>query len=115
MARGAAQALNMERGNIAQTDEQRERFIEREVQRRVSDALADAPDLMERAVERGLRKVIDDPAVQARFWARGYAELEKHAGANLAQAIGRRVILFVVTAAVGMALAWSWIVGRPDR
>ncbi|MCK8360297.1 hypothetical protein LXA11_17630, partial [Erwinia amylovora] len=82
------------------------------VQRRVADALADAPDLMERAVERALRRVIDDPEVQARYWARGYAELEKHAGQNLAHAIGRRVILFVVTAVVGMALAWSWMTGR---
>ena len=100
---------------IVQTDEQRETAIEREVQRRVADALSDVPELMERAVEHGLRKVIDDPEIQARYWARGYAEFEKHAGANLAQAIGRRIILFVVTAAVGMALAWSWLVGRPHQ
>ena len=105
----------MSTGHLVQTDEQREATIEREVQRRVADALSDVPELMEHAVERGLRKVIDDPEVQARYWARGYAEFEKHAGANLAQAIGRRIILFVVTAAVGMALAWSWLVGRPHQ
>ena len=46
---------------------------------------------------------------------RAYAELEKHAGQNLAQTIGRRVILFVVTAVVGMALAWSWMTGRSSN
>ena len=103
-----------EQALIVQTDDQREQAIEREVQRRVADALSEAPDLMERAVERGLRKVIEDPEVQRRYWQRGYEEFERHAGQNLAQALGRRIILFVVTAAVGMALAWSWIIGRPS-
>jgi hypothetical protein len=100
---------------IVQTDEQREQGIEREVQRRVANALEEAPSLLKTAVREGVRAVIDDPEIQRRFWENGYREFEKHASANLAQAIGRRVILFVVTAAVGMALAWSWIVGRPDR
>ena len=99
---------------LSQTEEQKENEIEREVQRRVASALSEAPDLMERAVERGLRKVIEDPEVQKRYWQRGYEEFERHAGQNLAQALGRRIILFVVTAAVGMALAWSWLVGRPN-
>jgi len=99
---------------LVQTDEQREAAIEREVQRRVADALSDVPELMEHAVERGLRKVIEDPEVQRRYWENGYKEFERHAGQNLAQALGRRIILFVVTAAVGMALAWSWLVGRPN-
>lgn len=100
---------------LSQTEQQKDDEIEREVQRRVADALAEAPGLMERAVERGLRKVIDDPEVQKRYWENGYKEFERHAGQNLAQALGRRIILFVVTAAVGMALAWSWLVGRPPQ
>lgn len=100
---------------LSQTDEQRDATIEHEVQRRVADALSEAPGLMEQAVERGLRRVIDDPDVQARFWARGYAELEKHAGANLAQAIGRRIILFVAAALLGIAVAWTWATGRPGQ
>jgi hypothetical protein len=97
---------------LSQTDEQREHSIEREVQRRVSNALDGAPDLMAAAVERGMRRVIDDPDVQARFWEHGYRELEKHAGTNAAQWLGRRLWNIVITAAFAAAIAWVALVGK---
>lgn len=84
--------------------------IEHEVQRRVASALETLPELLERATERGVERALRNKETQAEW----YREFERHASNNLAQAIGRRVILFVVTAAVGMALAWSWITGRPS-
>ena len=102
-------------GMIVQTQEHREAEIEREVQRRVASALEEAPSLLKTAVREGVRAVIDDPEIQRRFWENGYREFEKHASANLAQAIGRRVILFVVTSVVGVAMAWTWATGRPSQ
>ena len=97
---------------MVQSDEQLNLEIERRAQQRVADALEGVPDLMERAVERGLRRVLDDPAIQARFWERGYKELEAHAGTNAAQWLGRRIVNIIVTAAVAGLLAWVVMTGR---
>lgn len=95
-----------------QTDEQREEEIELRAQRRVAAALDGVPEMMAHAVEQGLRRVLDDPTVQSRFWSRGYEELEKHAGTNAAQWLGRRIINIVITAAVVGLLTWVVMTGR---
>jgi alpha-L-fucosidase len=86
--------------------------IERRTQERVAAALEGVPELMTRAVEQGLRRVIEDPAVQTRFWESGYKELEKHAGSNAAQWLGRRMMNIVITAAIAGFLAWIVMTGR---
>lgn len=86
--------------------------IERRVQERMAVVIAGMPEALERAVERGIAKALDDPERQARYWARGYEELEKHAGMNAAQWLGRRLWNIVITAAIAAMLAWVAMTGR---
>lgn len=89
-----------------------EQEIERRAQDRLAQLIDGIPVMLERSVERGLRKAIDDPELQARFWERGYAELERHAGTNAMQWLGRRIWNMVITAAVAAALAWAVVSGK---
>ena len=45
-------------------------------------------------------------------WEQGYRELEKHAGTNAAQWLGRRLWNILITAAFAAALAWVIMTGR---
>ena len=64
------------------------------------------------AVERGLRRVLNDEQLRDEFWRAGYIELEKHAGSNVAQWLGRRLLNIVITAAVAGVLAWAVMTGK---
>jgi hypothetical protein len=73
-----------------------------------ADAIA-LPSMMSAAVELAIRRVLTDKELRAQFWRDGYAELEEHAGANVSQWLGRRVVNIIITAAVAAALAWvAW-------
>jgi len=72
----------------------------------------DLPDLLAEAVERGMRKVLADEKLRDEFWRSGYEELEKHAGTNVAQWLGRRLLNIVITAAVAGVLAWAVMTGK---
>lgn len=99
---------------MSQTEEQREAEIERRAQERISAAVEGIPEALSRAVEQGLRRVLADEAVRKDFWAAGYRELEQHAGSNVAQWVGRRVVNIIVAAAFAAVLAWAvlWERGR---
>jgi len=100
---------------LVQSDEQREAEIERRVQERVARALQQDNTLsamIEGGVERAFRRVLSDENLRAEFWAQGYKELEQHAGTNVAQWLGRRIINIVITAAVAGMLAWFVMSGR---
>jgi hypothetical protein len=64
------------------------------------------------AVERGIRRALDDTQLREDFWRGGYQELEKHAGTNVAQWLGRRVLNMVITACVAGVLAWVVMTGQ---
>lgn len=68
--------------------------------------------LLADAVERGLRRVLNDEQLRDEFWRAGYVELEKHAGTNVAQWLGRRLLNIVITAAVAGVLAWAVMTGK---
>ena len=98
---------------IVQAEEQREAEIERRAQERVARAIADLPPLIESATERAVRKALaDTPIKVAVDWAQGYAQLERHAGANAAQWLGRRLWNIIITAAIAGAIAWVVMTGR---
>jgi hypothetical protein len=97
---------------MSQTDEQREAEVERRAQQRVVQLLDSntlLPDLIATAVERALRRVMADEDLRAKYWEAGYQEFEKHAGRSFSQAIGRRLLNMLVTAALGAAIVW-WAV-----
>ena len=95
-----------------QTDEQKEDEIERRTQHRVASALHSIPDQMEQSVERALRRVLSDDVLREKFWEQGYKELEKHAGTNAAQWLGKRIWNLVITATVAAVLAWVVVTGK---
>ena len=99
---------------IVQTDEQKEAEIERRAQERVARALADLPPLIERATETAVRRALaDGPSIRVSVdWEAGYRELEKHAGENAAQWLGRRLWNILITAAIAGAIAWLVMTGR---
>jgi hypothetical protein len=72
---------------------------------------ADIP-LTEAGFERALRRVLADEQLRKEFWAAGYSELEQHAGTNVAQWLGRRIVNIIVTAAVAGLLSWLVFSGR---
>jgi hypothetical protein len=86
--------------------------IERRAQERVAMAVHGLPDQLEHSVERALRRVLSDPKLREEFWAQGYVELEKHAGTNAAQWLGRRLWNIFVTSVVAAVLAWIVVTGR---
>jgi len=95
-----------------QTDDEREREIERRAQIRVASALDGLPDLIEHATERAVRKALSDTPIQVSVdWEQGYRELEKHAGTNVSQWLGRRMINILITAALAAAIAWVVMTG----
>lgn len=73
---------------------------------------SELPDMLAEAVERGLRRVLADEKLRDEFWRAGYEELEKHAGTNVAQWIGRRLLNIVITALVAGVLAWAVMTGQ---
>ena len=97
---------------LVQSDEQKEAEIERRAQERIADALHGMPEYMEQSVERAMRKVLSDAKLREEFWEQGYRELEKHAGTNAAQWLGRRMWNMVLTAAIAAAIAWVVMTGR---
>jgi hypothetical protein len=100
---------------IVQTDAEREAEIERRAQERVAQAIehdTTLPAMIEQGVERALRRVLSDDDLGKRFWEQGYRELERHAGVNAAQWIGRRVANILITALVAAVLAWAVMTGR---
>ena len=105
-------ALERRQTQRVQTPEQMEAEVERRTQERVALAIESIPDALSEAVERALRRVLDDEQRQKAFWAAGYQEFEKHAGTNVAQWIGRRVINIIVSAAVVGLLAWAVVTGK---
>ena len=103
---------------MSQTDEQRDAEIERRVQERMALAIqhdTTLPSMIEAGVERALRRVLSDDGLRQQFWEQGYRELEKHAGTNAAQWIGRRIINIIVVASVAGLLAFFVITGRAAR
>lgn len=98
---------------IVQTDEQKEAEIERRTQDRIAHALADLPPLIERATESAVRKALADTSIRVSVdWEQGYRELERHAGSNVAQWLGRRMWNIFLTAVIAAALAWVVMTGR---
>lgn len=97
---------------IVQTEEQKEAEIERRAQERVARAIERMPELVGEAVERGIRRTVNDPELRATFWRAGYEELEKHAGTNAAQWLGRRLWNILITATIAGAIAWAVMTGR---
>jgi hypothetical protein len=100
---------------MSQTDEQRRAEIERLAQQRVAELLdvnTMLPDMLATSVERAMRRVLADEQIRREFWAAGYRELEAHAGTNVAQWIGRRLMNILITAAVAGTLAWVVMTGR---
>jgi hypothetical protein len=100
---------------MSQTDEQKEAEIERRAQQRVAqllDANTLLPDIIAASVERAMRRVMSDQTLREDFWRSGYVELEKHAGTNAANWLGRRIVNIVVTAAVAGLLAWAVMTGK---
>ena len=100
---------------VSQTDGQKEDEIERRAQQRVAQLLdnnSTLPSMLESSVERAFRKVLSDSELRRQFWEAGYFELEKHAGTNAAQWLGRRLVNILITAAVAGVLAWVVMTGR---
>ena len=97
---------------LVQTDEQKEAEIERRTQDRVAAAVQSIPNELEKSVERAMRNVLSDVSLREQFWEQGYRELEKHAGSNAAQWLGRRLWNIVLTAAIAAAIAWVVMTGR---
>ena len=97
---------------LVQTDEQKEAEIERRTQDRVAAAVQSIPNELEKSVERAMRNVLSDVRLREQFWEQGYRELEKHAGSNAAQWLGRRLWNIVLTAAIAAAIAWVVMTGR---
>jgi hypothetical protein len=100
---------------MSQTDESREDEIEKRAQQRYAQLLDGntvLPDLVSSSVERAMRRVLSDETIRRDFWAAGYRELEQHAGTNVAQWIGRRLVNIMITAAVAGMLAWVVMTGR---
>jgi hypothetical protein len=99
-------------------EEQNEAELVRRVEERIAmsiEAHSTLPKIIENGVERALRKVLSDQSLREQFWAQGYVELEKHAGLNAAQWIGRRIINIVIVASVAGILAWFVVTGRGGK
>jgi vacuolar-type H+-ATPase subunit E/Vma4 len=60
------------------------------------------------AVKDAIRDALADPEISRRV----YAELSRHASDNLAQWIGRRVLVFVAAMLVSATVAWAAMTGR---
>jgi len=86
--------------------------IERRTQVRVAEAIERLPKLIGTEVEASIRRALADEKLRAEFWEAGYIELEKHAGTNAAQWLGRRLINILITAALAASIAWVVMTGR---
>lgn len=96
-----------------QTDEQKEWEIERRSQDRIAAAINNLPQLVEQAAERAVRRVLSDSKVHVCVdWEEGYKELERHASTSMAQAIGRRLLNWLIAAALAAAIAWVALTGK---
>lgn len=60
------------------------------------------------AVKEAIKDALADPEISRRV----YAELSRHASDNLAQWIGRRVLVFVAAMLVSASVAWAALTGR---
>lgn len=69
-------------------------------------------ELLERAMERALRRVLNDSELREAYWAAGYKEFEKHAGSAAAQWVGRKVIHILLAALLAGSLTWAVVTGR---
>ena len=93
---------------IVQTEDQKEEEIERRTQARLAHVINNLPPLIETAAERAVRKVLSDTPIKVSVdWEQGYKELERHAGTSMAQAIGRRIVNWIVGAALAAAIGWA--------
>jgi vacuolar-type H+-ATPase subunit E/Vma4 len=60
------------------------------------------------AVREAIKDALNDPEISRRV----YVELSRHASDNLAQWIGRRVLVFVAAMLVSASVAWAALTGR---
>ena len=94
-------------------EQQDEHEIELRAQKRAAQLLdAALPEIVASSVETAMRRVLSDTSLREDFWKAGYQELEKHAGTNIAQWLGRRLINIIITATVAGVLAWIVMTGK---
>lgn len=75
-------------------------------------AVSTLPSQISDAVERGLRRVVEDDEVGRRFWERGYSRLADHATNGVTQWVGKRVLMILIAAALSASIGWAVLTGR---
>ena len=63
------------------------------------DAVADA-------IVSALQRTAEDPEFSKRFWQRGFVELSQHTSNASSQWIGKKIMVWVATAALGFILIY---------
>lgn len=90
--------------------------IERRVQERMARLLTEGSQELAASistgVEEALRRVLSDEAVRKQFWRDGYNELQSHVGSDVSRWIAKRIINFVLTAALVAAVSWAALTGK---
>lgn len=79
-----------------------------DIQRKQATALE---SVVARGFEQGLRKVLNDPEITAKFWAGGFEHLADHAGNNASQWVGKRLLMAALFAAMGLLVTWLVKIG----
>ena len=64
-----------------------------------------------RGFEQGLRKVLNDPEITAKFWAGGFEHFSDHASNNASQWVGKRLLTAALFAAMGLMVTWLVKIG----
>ena len=64
-----------------------------------------------RGFEQGLRKIINDPEITAKFWSSGFDKLSSHAGDGASKWLGKRLLTMFLFAVVGLGVTWLVKIG----